>query len=230
MGIVNVTPDSFSDGGAYADAQAAAEAGADMTAAGAAILDVGGESTRPGAKIGLGRGRDRARPAGRAAPCGGRAARCRSIRARLRWRRQRWVLGARLVNDVSAMHIRPAHGRDSGCDGDADRADASPGRSADDAGRSALRRCSGRCLPVAGTSASRTPRKPGSRATRSWSIRASASARPVAHNLELLNGLAIFHGLGCPIVLGASRKRMIGALGERGAGRPAPCREPCTGD
>ena len=36
--------------------------------------------------------------------------------------------------------------------------------------------------------------------------------KSVAHNLELLNGLAIFHGLGCPLVLGASRKRMIGAL------------------
>ena len=36
--------------------------------------------------------------------------------------------------------------------------------------------------------------------------------KTVAHNLELMNGLALFHGLGCPIVLGASRKRMIGAL------------------
>ena len=36
--------------------------------------------------------------------------------------------------------------------------------------------------------------------------------KSVAHNLELLNGLALFHGLGCGIVLGASRKRMIGAL------------------
>ena len=50
MGIVNVTPDSFSDGGQFADAEAAAEAGARMAAAGAAIVDVGGESTRPGAK------------------------------------------------------------------------------------------------------------------------------------------------------------------------------------
>ena len=49
MGIVNATPDSFSDGGAYADAAAAAEAGAAMAAQGAAIIDVGGESTRPGA-------------------------------------------------------------------------------------------------------------------------------------------------------------------------------------
>src|SRR3954464_1363458 len=50
MGIVNTTPDSFSDGGQFADANAAAEAGAGMAAEGAAIIDVGGESTRPGAK------------------------------------------------------------------------------------------------------------------------------------------------------------------------------------
>ena len=49
MGIINATPDSFSDGGAYADARAAAEAGAAMAGQGAAIIDVGGESTRPGA-------------------------------------------------------------------------------------------------------------------------------------------------------------------------------------
>lgn len=49
MGVVNVTPDSFSDGGRYATAEAAAERGRSLVAAGAAILDVGGESTRPGA-------------------------------------------------------------------------------------------------------------------------------------------------------------------------------------
>ena len=51
MAIVNATPDSFSDGGQFADAAAAAEAGAQMSAEGAAIIDVGGESTRPGAKL-----------------------------------------------------------------------------------------------------------------------------------------------------------------------------------
>src|SRR5204862_2130209 len=50
MGIVNATPDSFSDGGQFADAAAAAEAGAEMAGHGAAIIDVGGESTRPGAR------------------------------------------------------------------------------------------------------------------------------------------------------------------------------------
>src|SRR6476619_2668501 len=52
MGIVNATPDSFSDGGAYADGAAAAEAGFAMAQQGAAIVDIGGESTRPGAKEG----------------------------------------------------------------------------------------------------------------------------------------------------------------------------------
>jgi dihydropteroate synthase len=50
MGIVNVTPDSFSDGGRFADARAAIEHGRELAAAGAAVLDVGGESTRPGAE------------------------------------------------------------------------------------------------------------------------------------------------------------------------------------
>src|SRR6059058_2443740 len=51
MGIVNVTPDSFSDGGQFADASVAAAAGADMAGQGAALIDVGGESTRPGATM-----------------------------------------------------------------------------------------------------------------------------------------------------------------------------------
>ena len=50
MGIVNVTPDSFSDGGRYLDRSSAVRHGLDLAAAGAAILDVGGESTRPGAE------------------------------------------------------------------------------------------------------------------------------------------------------------------------------------
>ena len=49
MGVVNVTPDSFSDGGRYLDPGAAIAHGKDLAAQGADILDVGGESTRPGA-------------------------------------------------------------------------------------------------------------------------------------------------------------------------------------
>jgi dihydropteroate synthase len=50
MGVVNVTPDSFSDGGLYFDAEAAIAHGEELAAAGAEILDIGGESTRPGAE------------------------------------------------------------------------------------------------------------------------------------------------------------------------------------
>ncbi|HEX5983345.1 MAG TPA: dihydropteroate synthase, partial [Solirubrobacterales bacterium] len=50
MGVVNVTPDSFSDGGLYLDPEAAIRHGRELAAAGAEILDVGGESTRPGAE------------------------------------------------------------------------------------------------------------------------------------------------------------------------------------
>jgi dihydropteroate synthase len=50
MGIVNVTPDSFSDGGLYLDAEAGIAHGLELAAAGAAVIDVGGESTRPGAE------------------------------------------------------------------------------------------------------------------------------------------------------------------------------------
>jgi dihydropteroate synthase len=49
MGIVNVTPDSFSDGGRYFSASAAIEHGRQLAAEGADVLDIGGESTRPGA-------------------------------------------------------------------------------------------------------------------------------------------------------------------------------------
>ena len=50
VGILNVTPDSFSDGGLYADVDAAVAHGLELAAEGAALVDVGGESTRPGAE------------------------------------------------------------------------------------------------------------------------------------------------------------------------------------
>jgi len=50
MGVVNVTPDSFSDGGEWFGAEAAIQHGLDLVAQGADIVDVGGESTRPGAQ------------------------------------------------------------------------------------------------------------------------------------------------------------------------------------
>lgn len=106
MGIINATPDSFSDGGSYADASAAAEAGASMAAQGAAIIDVGGESTRPGAgmvweedEIG------RVLPIVQQLAAGGNAV---SIDTRKSGVMSAALgAGARLVNDVSALTWDP---------------------------------------------------------------------------------------------------------------------------
>ena len=72
MGVLNVTPDSFSDGGRYASLEDAVRHAVTMRTDGADVVDVGGESTRPGAEQG-GRG-DRVRPGAARAPgtCGGR--------------------------------------------------------------------------------------------------------------------------------------------------------------
>jgi len=103
MGVINVTPDSFSDGGLHADPQAALDAAAAMAEAGAGILDVGGESTRPGAEsVGPAEEADRVLPV------------IEAIRRHLAIRvsvdtmkaevaRQALDAGASLVNDVTAM-------------------------------------------------------------------------------------------------------------------------------
>src|SRR5207237_2087423 len=102
MGIVNATPDSFSDGGQFADANAAAEAGADMAGHGAAIIDVGGESTRPGAKpVWEGEEIERIAPIVRQLTAGGAAVSVDTRKADVMT--AALEAGARLVNDVSAL-------------------------------------------------------------------------------------------------------------------------------
>jgi dihydropteroate synthase len=103
MGIVNVTPDSFSDGGRFADAAGAAEAGAEMAAAGAAIVDVGGESTRPGAKaVWEGDEIERVVPVVRQLGAGGAAVSVDTRKADVM--AAAIEAGARMVNDVSALN------------------------------------------------------------------------------------------------------------------------------
>src|SRR5687768_2367593 len=106
MGIINVTPDSFSDGGTHADTNAAAFAGADMAAAGAAILDVGGESTRPGAKpVWEGDEVERIRPVVERLAAGGNAVSIDTRKAAVA--EAAVTAGAQLVNDVSALTFDP---------------------------------------------------------------------------------------------------------------------------
>ncbi len=210
MGIVNATPDSFSDGGAYPDARAAAEAGAAMAGQGAAIVDVGGESTRPGAKpVWEGDEIERVLPVVQQLAAGGVAV---SIDTRKSGVMQAAIgAGAGLVNDVSALSWDPQ----------AAAVVAAAGvpvvlmhHQGDPTTMQDMPRYRDVLVEVyhwleqriaaaeaAGIGRERILVDPG-----------IGFGKTVAHNLELLNGLALFHGLGCAILVGASRKRMIGAL------------------
>ena len=210
MGIVNATPDSFSDGGSYADAAGAAEAGAVMASQGAAIIDVGGESTRPGAsEVWEGDEIERVLPVVQQLAAGGNAV---SIDTRKSAAMTAAIgAGAAMVNDVSALLWDPQsaevvakagvpvvlmhHRGDPATMQDAPRYD--------DVLVEVYEWLEDRIAVAeeAGIPREKILVDPG-----------IGFGKAVAHNLELMNGLALFHGLGCPVVLGASRKRMIGAL------------------
>ncbi|MDQ3075265.1 MAG: dihydropteroate synthase [Pseudomonadota bacterium] len=218
MGIVNATPDSFSDGGAYADARVAAEAGAGMAADGAAIIDVGGESTRPGAAaVWEGDEIERILPVVQQLAAGGAAV---SIDTRKSGVMQAAIgAGAGLVNDVSALSWDPQSAAVAAAAGvpvvlmhhQGDPATMQDAPCYDDVLVEVFHWLEERvaAAEAAGIVRSKILVDPG-----------LGFGKSVAHNLELLNSLALFHGLGCGIVVGASRKRMIGALaGEAPADR-----------
>jgi dihydropteroate synthase len=210
MGIVNATPDSFSDGGRFADASAAAEAGSDMAAEGAAIIDVGGESTRPGAKpVWEGDEADRIVPVITQLAASGVAVSVDTrkgsvIEAAL-------GAGARLVNDVSALTFDPRSAEVIAAasvpvvlmhhQGAPESMQDAPRY--DDVLVEVYLWLEERiaAAEAAGIDREKILVDPG-----------IGFGKSVAHNLELMNGLALLHGLGCGIVLGASRKRTIGAL------------------
>ncbi len=215
MGILNVTPDSFSDGGrhggdvdaALRSAGAHAEA---MLAAGAAIIDVGGESTRPGAAP-LWEGDELARvvPVVEALAQKGAVISVDTRRAGVM--AAALAAGAHIINDVSALR------HDTGSRTLAAQSGApvvlmhAPGEG-DDLHRGAgfanvlldvfdwLREARDAAL-AAGVRAENIILDPG-----------IGFGKSLADNLALMNGLALFHALGCPLLVGASRKRMIGAL------------------
>jgi dihydropteroate synthase len=210
MGIVNVTPDSFSDGGQYADAAAAAEAAADMVAQGAAIVDVGGESTRPGAKtVWEGDEIERVVPVVRQLAQGGAAVSVDTRKADVMT--AAIEAGARMINDVSALTY---DGRSAGViaasgvpvvlmhhKGAPETMQEDPRY--DDVLAEVYHWLEERIAAAvaAGIARERILLDPG-----------FGFGKNVAHNLELMNGLALLHSLGQPVVVGASRKRTIGAL------------------
>jgi dihydropteroate synthase len=105
MGVVNVTPDSFSDGGVHLDPETAAEAARRMLEDGAAIVDVGGESTRPGS-AGVGSDEELRRVVPVLERLSGLPVSIDTSKAEVA--RRALELGAELVNDVTALRGDPA--------------------------------------------------------------------------------------------------------------------------
>ncbi|MEP9359191.1 dihydropteroate synthase [Sphingomonas sp. KR3-1] len=211
MAILNRTPDSFSDAGTHMDdVDAAASAGVDMAVAGAAILDIGGESTRPGAaEVWEGEEIERTVPVIRKLAAGGAAISIDTRRASVM--SAALAAGAHIVNDVAALLYDPRalevvvqagcpvvlmhspepqkgpHGGEGYADVLLDVYDWLEARV--DA------------VAAAGVDRGKILVDPG-----------IGFGKTLQDNLALINGLALFHGIGCGLLLGASRKRMIGAL------------------
>jgi dihydropteroate synthase len=218
MGIVNATPDSFSDGGRFADSAAAAEAGADMAAGGAAIVDVGGESTRPGASIVWeGDEIERVVPVVRQLAAGGAAVSVDTRKADVMT--AALEAGARMINDVSALTFDDRAAEviaAAGVPVVLMHHQGAPEVMQDDP------RYDDVLVEVYQWLEDRIAAAEGAGIARDKILidPGFGFGKNVGHNLELMNGLALLHSLGVPIVVGASRKRTIGALsGEAPADR-----------
>lgn len=210
MGVLNVTPDSFSDGGDAVLAARAIEAGRRMIAEGAGILDIGGESTRPGAvPVSPDEEQRRVLPviaalAGRGVPLSVDTRNAGTMAAAL-------DAGATIINDVSALSHDPAaaalvarhscplilmHMRGT-------PATMMSHAAYDDVVAEVLAELAARIgvAEAAGVARSQIAIDPG-----------LGFAKTAEHNITLLQRLPILLGLGCRVVVGASRKRFIGLL------------------
>ena len=211
MGIVNVTPNSFSDGGEHATTEAAIAHGLRLVAEGADILDVGGESTRPRSDaVPLEEELRRVIPA-----VEGLRARTDAVISvdtrKAEVMRRAAAAGADMLNDVSAFtHDADAlaAAAESGlpvvlmhAQGDPKTMNDDPRY--DDVVLDVFDYLEGRiqaCV-AAGIPKSKILADPG-----------IGFGKHLHHNVAVMAGLALYHGLGVPILLGASRKKMIGQL------------------
>ncbi|HEX7877156.1 MAG TPA: dihydropteroate synthase [Sphingobium sp.] len=212
MAILNITPDSFSDGGKHSDdPQAAADAGFAMAAAGAALIDVGGESTRPRApKVWEGDEIARVAPvierlAAAGVPVSIDTRKAAVMEAAI-------AAGAKVINDVSALLHDPRAmevAAASGCPvilmhapSSGDDPHDNPGGYTDVVADvfDMLEARIDACI-AAGIARDRIMVDPG-----------LGFGKALADNLALVNGLATFQGLGVPLLFAGSRKRIIGAL------------------
>ncbi|SFJ51923.1 dihydropteroate synthase [Jannaschia pohangensis] len=207
MGILNVTPDSFSDGGLFLTPEAALDRARAMAAAD--LLDIGGESTRPGAEE-VSPEEEAARVLPVLTALKGRKLSIDTRKADVA--RAALEAGAALVNDVSAMTHDPAMAEAVA------RANApiclmhsvgTPQTMQDNPAYDdvVLDVFDALAERIAAAEAAGIPR------ARIIADPGIGFGKTQAHNLALLRRIGLFHGLGVPILLGASRKRFIGDIG-----------------
>jgi len=211
MGILNVTPDSFSDGGRYLDDREAGRAhAAAMLEAGAAILDIGGESTRPGSKP-LWEGDEIKRVVPAIEDCAAMGAAVSIDTRKAAVMEAALAAGAHIVNDVSGLTHDPRAIEvvaQAGCPVVLMHAPGS-GDDLHDGGDysnvvldvfDALRERRNAAIE-GGIARDKIMLDVG-----------IGFGKALAHSLALINALPMFHALGHPLLLGASRKRVVGAL------------------
>jgi dihydropteroate synthase len=218
MGIVNVTPDSFSDGSEHLDVPAAVAHALALAEAGAAILDIGGESTRPGAEpVSVETELARVAPVleGLAAERRNRPGLLLSIDTRRAVvMRQALALGIDIINDVSALSDDPeslavaaaARAQIVLMHKQGEPASMNIAPSYGDVVRDVFDQLERRveaCV-AAGIEQSRLIVDPG-----------IGFGKRSADNLALLRALPLYHGLGCPLLLGISRKALIHGVQKR---------------
>jgi dihydropteroate synthase len=227
MGVVNVTPDSFSDGGRWFDLSAAVRHGLDLLAGGADLVDVGGESTRPGAtRVPVDEELRRVVPVVRELAAAGAVVSVDTTRAFVA--EQAVAAGALLVNDVSggradaqmfpvvaAMRVPYVlmHWRRHS-------ADMQEAATYDDVVADVVAELEPQVARAlgAGIDSSCLALDPG-----------LGFAKTAEHNWQLLHRLGELLAMGRPMVVGASRKRFLGELlGSDGEPRPATGRDAAT--
>jgi len=230
MGVVNVTPDSFSDGGAFLETDAAVAHGLELVGEGAEILDIGGESTRPGADpVSTEEELSRVIPVIEGLAAAGTRAQISIDTSKAAVAQAALGAGASLVNDVSAFRV--------------DREMA--GLVADSGAECCLMHMLGEPKTMqraGGVSGAGGPQykdvvdevKAFLVQRMSFAVREGVSeerimldpgigfGKTVAHNLELLRRLGELTQLGRPIVIGTSRKSFLGLIAAGAAGLAEP--------
>ncbi|MGW2816898.1 dihydropteroate synthase [Streptomyces sp. NPDC001415] len=223
MGVVNVTPDSFSDGGRWFDTSTAVKHGLDLVAAGADLVDVGGESTRPGAsRVDEAEELRRVLPVVRGLAAEGVTVSVDTMRARVA--EQAIAAGAVLVNDVSGGLADPAMIPAVAATGAPFVVMHWRGFSQDMNSRAVYEDVVGEVVAElrlrmeavieGGIAPERLVIDPG-----------LGFAKQAGHDLALVAHLAELRALGRPVLVAASRKRFLGHVLAGDEGAPPPARE-----